>query len=123
MRVLLSVKPEYAESILNGTKRFEFRKSVFRREGIKTVVLYSTMPVGKVVGEFDIATVHSAQPPHLWRLTSHAAGISRTFFDAYFSGRHTAHAIEVKQTRRYRWPKRLSSLTGVTSAPQSYRYL
>ncbi|EBB9520594.1 ASCH domain-containing protein, partial [Salmonella enterica] len=27
MKVLLSIKPEYAESILSGKKKYEFRKS------------------------------------------------------------------------------------------------
>ena len=30
MKVLLSIKPEFAEKILNGTKRFEFRKGIFK---------------------------------------------------------------------------------------------
>lgn len=54
MRVLLSIQPEYAEKILNGTKRFEYRKAVTRNESVRTVVIYATMPVGKVVGEFEV---------------------------------------------------------------------
>ncbi|WP_369009144.1 ASCH domain-containing protein, partial [Escherichia coli] len=49
MKVLLSIKPEFAEKILNGTKRFEFRKGIFKNPQISTVVIYATMPLGKVV--------------------------------------------------------------------------
>ncbi|MBI6731014.1 ASCH domain-containing protein, partial [Pseudomonas amygdali] len=43
MKVLLSIKPEYAEKILQGEKRFEFRKSVFKNPDVRTVVIYATM--------------------------------------------------------------------------------
>ena len=53
-RVLLSVKPQFAEAILAGVKTFEFRRALFRRPDIKTVVLYASSPTCKVVGEFTI---------------------------------------------------------------------
>jgi len=87
MRVLLSIKPEYAEKILNGTKRFEYRKSAPRNEAVRTVVIYATMPVGKVVGEFEVAGVLRESPDALWKQTKTASGITRKFFDEYFSGR------------------------------------
>ena len=123
MRVLLSVKPEYAEKILSGRKRFEFRKAIFRRPNVKIVVLYSTMPVGRVVGEFAVADVHSAKPADVWTLTRQFAGISRTFFNEYFEGRDVAHAIEVRTVKRYRKPLALSQLVPSGCAPQSFRYL
>ena len=48
MRVLLSIKPEFAEKILNGAKRYEFRKQAFAQP-VEAVVLYATKPVGKIV--------------------------------------------------------------------------
>ena len=35
MQVLLSIKPEFAESILAGSKKYEFRKVIFRRTGLE----------------------------------------------------------------------------------------
>lgn len=32
MKVLLSIKPEYVEKILDGTKKFEFRKGIFKTQ-------------------------------------------------------------------------------------------
>lgn len=32
MKVLLSIKPEFANKIFEGTKRFEFRKSIFKKK-------------------------------------------------------------------------------------------
>jgi predicted transcriptional regulator len=30
MKVLLSIKPQFAEMIFSGTKKYEFRRSVFK---------------------------------------------------------------------------------------------
>jgi len=119
----LSIKPEFAESILNGEKRFEFRKGVFRNKEVKTVVIYATMPVGKVVGEFDIDGIISSEPAELWKTTRKYAGITRDFFDAYFSQRTTGFAIAVKNPRRYENPVLLKELVPGAVPPQSFRYI
>lgn len=36
MKVLLSIKPKYANAIFAGTKKFEFRRSIFKNLNIKT---------------------------------------------------------------------------------------
>lgn len=123
MKVLLSIKPEYAESILEGKKSFEFRKAIFKRSGIEKVVIYATMPVGKVVGEFDIDGILSMGPTELWEETQNAAGITQQFFDSYFMGREKAFAIKVKNPQRYKKPYELKKLVANGVAPQSYRYL
>lgn len=123
MKVLLSIKPEFAEKILNGTKKFEFRKNVFKREGIKKVVIYSTMPVGKVVGEFEINEIIQETPELLWNKTKDFSGISREFFDDYYIGKENAVAIGVGEITEYDTPLCLSTLGKNIVAPQSYRYL
>ncbi|MBA4056283.1 MAG: hypothetical protein C0490_16330 [Marivirga sp.] len=123
MKVLLSIKPEYAEKILLGEKLYEFRKAIFKKPNVKTVVIYATMPVGKVVGEFDFDEVLSDSPSAIWSETKKHSGISQTFFNSYFNGRKTAHAIKVREVRRYETPLLLSELVPGASAPQSYRYL
>ena len=123
MKILLSIKPEYAESILDGKKCFEFRKAIFKRSGIEKVVIYATMPVGKVVGEFDIDEILSMGPTELWEETQNSAGITRQFFDSYFMGRKKAFAIKVKNPQRYEQPYELKKLVANGIAPQSYRYL
>jgi predicted transcriptional regulator len=122
MRVLLSIKPEYAEKILNGTKRFEYRKAVPRNESVRTVVIYATMPVGKVVGEFEVGGLRE-KPSMLWSRTKEASGITRAFFDSYISGRDEASAIAVRMPKRYAKPKNLEDVSGSSTPPQSFQYL
>jgi len=123
MRVLLSIKPEYAEKILEGDKHYEFRKALPKAPGITTVVIYATKPVGKVVGEFEIDQVLSEKPSNLWSITSEFSGITKRFFNEYFRGRDTAYAIKVKEARRYDEPLDLGAVLQSGIAPQSFCYL
>jgi predicted transcriptional regulator len=123
MKVLLSIKPEYANKILSGEKCYEYRKAIFRDPTVETVIIYSTMPVGKVVGEFDVAYVHSASPREIWKKTEGSSGISWRFFFRYFKGRKLAHAIEVKNVRRFDQPLDLIDVLGRSTPPQSFAYV
>jgi predicted transcriptional regulator len=123
MHVLLSIHPEHAEKILSGEKKFEFRKNIFKNSSVKKVLIYATMPIGKVIGDFEIASIIDDKPNNVWKTTKSHAGISRKFFDSYFTGRDRAVAIAVKNPRRFNVPKNLSDLAEGISAPQSYRYI
>lgn len=123
MKVLLSIKPEYAEKILIGEKQFEFRKAVPKNTNVKTVVIYATMPVGKVVGEFEVGGILAERPKNIWSMTSDFSGITRRFFNEYFQGRTTAYAIKVKSPKRYAKPLDLASVLTSGVPPQSFCYL
>ncbi len=123
MKILLSIKPEYAEKILNGTKRFEYRRSVYKNQAVRSVVIYATKPVGKVVGEFEVGGVVSDTPAGLWGTTRRHSGITKQFFMEYFENRSTAFAIQVQNPVRYDKPLDLSDVAGSSPAPQSFRYL
>lgn len=122
MRVLLSIKPEFAEKILTGSKRYEFRKHGFSKP-VDTVVLYATKPVGKIVGEFKLKAVQEGTPEQIWNLTAEFAGISKSFFDAYYQGRSKAYAWEAEKAVRYAAPVEPKEFMADFVAPQSYRYI
>ena len=65
MKVLLSIKPIFANEIFNGNKKFEYRKSIFKNKDIKTIVVYSTKPIGKIIGEFDIENIIEDSPSEI----------------------------------------------------------
>lgn len=123
MKVLLSIKPEFAEKILNGSKRFEFRKGIFKNENITTVVIYATMPVGKIVGEFHVESILSGHPDSVWKETKGFAGITKEFFDSYYEGREKAFAIKIGNVEKFSVPLPITSLGKNVTPPQSYRYL
>lgn len=122
MRVLLSIKPEYAFKIFDGSKKYEFRKVIFKNPNITTVVVYASSPVQQVIGEFDIDLILSLDPKQIWNKTKKFSGISEEFFYQYFADRDVAHAIKVKNVRRYEKPLNITSDFNVTP-PQSYVYL
>lgn len=123
MRILLSIKPEFVKKIFDGTKQYEYRKTIFKRTNIRTVVVYSTSPVGQIVGEFDIEEVIRDHPSKLWHATKHAAGIDAAFFDDYFDGREQAIAIKIGALRLYETPLNPKEVFDDFVPPQSFCYL
>lgn len=124
MKVLLSIKPQYADRIFNGEKKYEYRKSIFKRNDIDTVVVYSTKPVGKVIGEFEIDTIIKGTPTEVWEITKKYSGIYKKDYKQYFSGRNDCVAIAIKNARRYDEPIELNQYNpNIKVAPQSFIYL
>lgn len=120
--VLLSIKPEYAHKIFEGTKKYEFRKSIFKDKSVKRVIVYSSSPEQKVIGEFEIDIILNGSPAVLWTLTKDFSGITQEFYDKYFYGRENAFAIKVASTRKYNQKKNLSDFD-IIHAPQSFAYV
>lgn len=123
MKVLLAIKEEFATKIFDGTKKYEFRKSIFKDQRVTTIVVYVSSPVQKVIGEFQIDRVLQDAPGRLWEYTKEHSGISKEFFDLYFADRSNAYAIKIKKAKKYRTPKALKDDFNITFAPQSYVYL
>jgi len=122
MKVLLSIKPEYAFKIFEGKKKFEFRKVIFKNPNVKTVVVYASSPVQKVIGEFEIEDILTSSPSNIWKLTKKHSGISEDFFYKYFANRDIAHAIKIRKIKKYKTPLSLKKDFNVLP-PQSYLYL
>lgn len=123
MKVLLSIKPEYVNKIFSGEKKYEYRKSLFSREGVTTVIIYATMPVGKVVGEFEIDMILSDTPKEIWKKTQLSSGINQMFFDEYFDGRDKAFAIKIANFMVYDKPQNINEIIKRSHPPQSFCYV
>lgn len=119
--ILLSIKPEYVDKILSGTKKYEYRKRLAQIENC-TMLVYSTSPVMKVVAKVEICNTLSAAPSTLWEQTKNEAGISRSKYREYFKGCKTAHAYRLGKVEVFEPPKELSEFN-ITVAPQSYMYV
>lgn len=119
--ILLSIKPEYAAKIFDHTKQYEFRKRIPQKP-IKRVVVYSSNPVQRVIGEFEVIETVQMKPSPLWERTKKTAGIPRAKFREYFHGSKTAYALKVGRTELYQVPKELKDY-GILNAPQSFLYL
>jgi len=123
MRVLLSIKPEHVDNIRSGIKTFEFRRRIFARRDVSTILIYCTRPVGRLIGEFDIAAILEDEPEALWASTANGSGISKDFFDAYFEGRPRGYALQIGALRIYDEPICPSEWFDNFTPPQSYMYV
>ena len=64
-KVLLSIKPEFVDKIFGGKKNFEYRKVIFRKQEIDTVIVYASTPTRRVIGEFKVVAIHEHSPEAL----------------------------------------------------------
>ncbi len=80
MKVLLSIKPEYVEKIFSGYKQYEFRRVIFKKSLVTTIVVYASSPIQKVVGELTIEFIIFDKLNSLWKITSDQGGISKETF-------------------------------------------
>lgn len=119
---LLSIHPRYAESILAGAKRIEFRKRPLA-DDVTHVVVYATAPVSAVVGAFSVEGQHTHAPNELWRRFAEVGGIEADAFAAYYGNRDTGTGIAVGEVLRSAAPMCLRSQLGISHPPQSFRYL
>jgi predicted transcriptional regulator len=123
MKVLLSIKPEFVEKIFSGEKKFEYRRVIFGKPDVNTIVVYSTMPVGKIVGEFSIKKILLDNPIKIWETTKRFSGISKDSFFKYFEGKNIAYAIEIQSLKIYDSPINPYEDKKKFKAPQSFMYL
>lgn len=118
--VLISIHPRYVDLISSGKKKIEFRKRKFSRK-IKRFVIYSTAPVSKIVGFFDVDSIECATPQKLWDEYASVGGIARKDFFDYYENTSTAVGIRIKKYTPFANAFDISFLN--TVPPQSYRYL
>lgn len=119
--ILLSIKPEYTNRILEGSKKFEFRRSVAKRK-VDRILIYSTAPEMKVVAMVEVIGVMKDSPKRLWERTRTHAGISRPKFMDYYANRSVAYAYQLGELQKFDTPKTLAEY-GISAAPQSFVYI
>ena len=71
-KILLSIKPEFVERIMDGSKIYEFRKRKCSKD-INGIIIYSTAPVKKVVAEAEVSGILEGTPEQVWEKTKSQA--------------------------------------------------
>lgn len=121
---LISIHPQYAEKILSGEKRLEFRRT-WAAQPVDLLAIYATSPVQRIVGLARIECIHYGSKTKLWELGKlHGGGISRRKLFAYLDGRKEAVALVIGHYLRLTEaldPRRLFDTN--FKPPQSFRYL
>jgi len=122
MKVLISIKPEFATKIFDGTKKYEFRRTIFKNPAVKKVLVYASSPVQKIIGEFEIESIIRHDLDTLWSKTKKFSGISEDYFFSYFVDKEHGFAIKIKNTKLYKNPKCIRDDYNL-APPQSFLYL
>lgn len=124
--VLISIRPDYADEIIKGTKTVELRRRFSSNvvEG-SLMVIYSTSPTRALVGFARIKAVKRLPVAEIWRQFGKAARIVKSKFKEYFRGLDEGFAIILGEVTSFATPvpaKTLQSKFGFV-APQSFMYL
>jgi predicted transcriptional regulator len=104
-----------------GEKKYEFRKNL-ARDNVSKIVVYSTAPEGKILGEVEVKGKMTMKKTLLWEQTKKHAGITREKYREYFHGCAEAHAYVLGKTTLYDNSLTLADF-GIAQAPQSFVYL
>jgi predicted transcriptional regulator len=123
MRILLSIKPEFAYKIFSGEKKYEYRRTIFKNRNVRNIIVYVSSPVSKVIGEFEIECILSDLPEKIWNKTHKESGITKPFFDRYTEKKKKIYAIKIGKTRKYKNDLFLEKDFNLNFAPQSFVYL
>jgi predicted transcriptional regulator len=124
--LLVSVRPVYAEKIVEGAKTVELRRR-FTRDALPgaVAVIYSTSPIQALIGCAVVKQVKRLLTTQIWRQYASAACVGRDDFENYFTGVEEGYAILLRDGRRF------SRAIGVAAlqkrfgfvAPQSFMFL
>jgi predicted transcriptional regulator len=123
--LLLSLRPRYADAILDGTKTIEIRRRPVNAEAGTPIILYSSSPVMAVVGTAFLGAVQTLNTEAAWQQHRDVLGVARQELDSYLEGIPNAYLLHIEGVRRLNNPLPLGHLRseGPFQPPQSFRYL
>jgi len=124
--LLLSLKPRFANAILDSEKTVELRRIRPLIRVPTVALLYASSPTMALVGVCRVDTVRSGSPARIWSEFGPATGISRREFSDYFSGAASACALLLSKPIRFRMSVGLAELRRWWpdfQPPQSFRYV
>lgn len=79
---------------MSHEKLYEFRKSIFKQK-VERIYIYSTYPVKKIVGYFEVTDIICGSPEELWELFSDVSGICENEFFKYYLDVEEGFAIKI----------------------------
>lgn len=124
--LVISLKPEFANKILSGSKKIELRKCSPRLNNGSLVIIYATAPIKSVVGYCILQEVISASPNEVWNSYKEDLGIDKNRYFEYYQGYSKAVGLKVNQVKTLRESIPLSKIREQWprfSPPQSFLYI
>lgn len=121
--ILLSIKPKYADLIIAGSKTVELRRS-WSATDAGVIVIYSSMPVQRLIGIATIDRVEQRDVNGLWELAcERGGGVTKEELEEYFHGKKTAFGVMIRSVAVAETQVDPKSLFPDFTPPQSFLYL
>jgi predicted transcriptional regulator len=122
--LLISIKPQFINKILDGTKSIEIRRKFHKNWIGHSVVLYATSPVKSIVGEAKISDVDVDDPKTIWTKYNESIGCSKEDFFKYTDSLEKAYAVKLSNVTTYDTKVKLDQMKEMVGKnlhpPQSY---
>ncbi len=120
--IILSIKPKYAEKILTGEKKVEFRKQIPKHK-LTWVYIYASSPSKVIVARFKVNKLTNGTPHELWLRFSNVGGVNKEEFFAYCGNKDTVHGLEIGEVERFEEPIDPYQKYNNFKAPQNFAYI
>ncbi len=124
--VLIAIQPRWADEILSGNKKWEYRRTTIHADVGSRMILYASGNVHAIVGEAIIEKVLNEPVDLLIKHTVKEVPETEADLKASFSGHEIGHAIKVKDPFRYKMPFTLTMIRQQIprfNPPQSFYYI
>lgn len=123
--LLLSLRPRFAEAILEGRKSIEIRRRPVNAIPGTPIIIYASSPTMAVVGTARLGEVLVHRQEAAWYLYHEAFAVTRAEFESYLDGSPAAYLLTLHRVRRLNEPLPLRDLRqdGPFRPPQSFRYV
>ncbi|WP_144118309.1 ASCH domain-containing protein [Catellatospora sichuanensis] len=123
--LLLSLRPRFAQAILDGSKSAELRRRRVSAEPGTAVILYASSPLMAVVGTARVEKVRVLTPRGAWPHHGPNTALTRQEYYDYLDGSDIACLIYLHHIQRLPVVLPLGELrsTHRFHPPQSYRFI
>jgi predicted transcriptional regulator len=123
-KILLSMRPIYAERVFSGAKQVEIRRKFPRRWRGRQAVVYGTQPLGSLMGEVTLTEITPGSPDQIWDQFGSKAGCTYEEFAAYVGTSSEVFAIELSGLKPYIAPLGIAQISHLIGEdlhpPQSF---
>jgi len=102
--IVLSTKPEFAQRIVQGTKKIEIRRRFSTKWAGSRALIYASSPLRQFVGEAVIGEIQSAEPWKIWEAWKSEIGCSWEEYSSYCNGADKVFAVFFSQVERFKVP-------------------
>ncbi|GHV68478.1 hypothetical protein AGMMS49928_08080 [Spirochaetia bacterium] len=119
--LLMSIIPVVGRRIMSGNKKYEYRRSIFRKP-VNRIYLYLSSPERKITGYFMFQGYLEGSAREIWEATKDQSAATEAAYFDYFANAKRAFAIKIDKFIKFATPVDPWKTPGFLP-PQSFRYV